>query len=148
MNKEFIRVRSISDIVISASLIAAGIVLVALPTSEAINITGFFMVLTGLLLAFVLKTAYMDTDTKERFHKKELYFQHAMYAALSSAIVSKPESVDLAEADKGNSLRLDVYVCKSKGKAYLQLFEYVPYKYEPCSQIHEHEIGRVEQLIK
>ena len=106
------------------------------------------MVLTGLLLAFVLKTAYMDTDTKERFHKKELYFQHAMYAALSSAIVSKPESVDLAEADKGNSLRLDVYVCKSKGKAYLQLFEYVPYKYEPCSQIHEHEITRVEQLIK
>lgn len=148
MNKEFIRVRSISDIVISASLITAGIVLVALPTNEAINIAGFFMILTGMLLAFVLKTGYIDTATKEKFQKKELYFQHAMYAALTSAIASKPESIDMTEVDKGNSLRLDVYVCKSKGKAYLQLFEYVPYKYEPCSQIHEHAIDRVEKLIK
>lgn len=148
MNKEFIRVRSISDIVISASLIIAGTVLVALPTNEAINIAGFFMILTGLLLAFVLKTAYMDTATKEKFHKKELFFQHAMYPALTSAVASNPESVDMTEVDKGNSLRLDVYVCRSSGKAYLQLFEYVPYKYEPCSQIHEYTIDRVVKLIK
>lgn len=148
MNKEFIRVRSISDIVISASLIIAGTVLVALPTNEAINIAGFFMILTGLLLAFVLKTAYIDTATKEKFHKKELFFQHAMYPALTSAVASNPESVDMTEVDKGNSLRLDVYVCRSSGKAYLQLFEYVPYKYEPCSQIHEYTIDRVVKLIK
>lgn len=148
MNKEFIRVRSISDIVISASLIIAGTVLVALPTNEAINIAGFFMILTGLLLAFVLKTAYMDTATKEKFHKKELFFQHAMYPALTSAVASNPESVDMTEVDKGNSLRLDVYVCRSSGKTYLQLFEYVPYKYEPCSQIHEYTIDRVVKLIK
>lgn len=148
MNKEFIRVRSISDIVISASLIIAGTVLVALPTNEAINIAGFFMILTGLLLAFVLKTAYMLTATKEKFHKKELFFQHAMYPALTSAVASNPESVDMTEVDKGNSLRLDVYVCRSSGKAYLQLFEYVPYKYEPCSQIHEYTIDRVVKLIK
>lgn len=148
MNKEFIRVRSISDIVISASLIIAGTVLVALPTNEAINIAGFFMILTGLLLAFVLKTAYMDTATKEKFHKKELFFQHAMYPALTSAVASNPESVDMTEVDKGNSLRLDVYVCRSSDKAYLQLFEYVPYKYEPCSQIHEYTIDRVVKLIK
>ena len=148
MNKEFIRVRSIKDIVISSLLVIAGSVLLALPTNEAINIAGFFMIMTGILLAFVMKTAYMDTVTKEKFQKKEFFFQHAMYEPLTSALAKKPESVDLAEADKGSSLRLDVYVCKSSGKAYLQLFEYVPYKYEPCSQVHEHPIERVEKLIK
>ena len=148
MNKEFIRVRSISDNVISSSLVITGSVLLALPTNEAVNIAGFFMILIGILLAFVMKTAYMDTETKEKFQKKEFFFQHDMYTSLSSAVASKPESVNLAEADKGNSLRLDVYVGKASGKAYLQLFEYVPYKYEPCSQIHEHAIGRVEKLVK
>ena len=148
MNKEFIRVRSVSDILISSSLVIIGSVLLALPTDEAINIAGFFMIMTGILLAFVMKTGYMDTVTKEKFQKKEFFFQHAMYEPLTAALAKKPESVDLSEADKGSSLRLDVYVCKSSGKAYLQLFEYVPYKYEPCSQVHEHAIERVEKLIK
>ena len=148
MNREFVRVRSIGDIVISSALVIIGSVLLALPTNEAINIAGFFMIMVGILLAFVMKTAYMDALTKEKFQKKEFFFQHAMYAPLTSALASKPESVDLAEADKGTSLRLDVYVSKSSGKAYLQLFEYVPYKYEPCSQIHEHAIERVEKLLK
>ena len=148
MNKEFIRVRSASDIAISSSLVIIGSVLIALPTNQAINIAGFFMILTGILLAFVLKTAYMDVESKLKYQKKEIYFQHTMYPALLSAVASKPESVDLAEADKGNALRLDVYVSRSAGKAYLQLFEYVPYKYEPCSKVHEHAIDRVEKLIK
>ena len=49
---------------------------------------------------------------------------------------------------KGNAVRLDVYYSKASGKAYLQLFEYIPYKYEPCSKIYEHEIIKVGKLIK
>ena len=71
-----------------------------------------------------------------------------MNAAISSAIASKPDSVDLGEEDKGNAVRLDVYFSKSAGKAYLQLFEYVPYKYEPCSKIYEYEIEQVQNLIR
>ena len=147
MEKEFIRVRSIKDIVIFVSLIVAGSVLVALPTSTAVNITGFFLIFAGLILALVLKSAYRDTSTGEIYRKKEHYFLQAMHQAVLSAIASKPESVDLAEADKGNALKLDVYYSRSSGKAYLQLFEYVPYRYEPCSKVHEHQIGNVEKLI-
>lgn len=148
MEKEFIRVRSINDIVIFVSLIVAGSVLVALPTGTAINITGFFMIFAGIILALVLKTGHKDTETGERYQKKEHYFQQAMNAAISSVLDSKPESIDLTQAEKGNALKLDIYYSKSAGKAYLQLFEYVPYKYEPCSRIYEHQIGRVEKLIK
>ena len=148
MEKTFIRVRSIKDIVIFVSLIALGSVLVALPTGTAVNITGFFMIFAGLILALVMKSGYKDAEKGDCYNKKEHYFQQAYNAALSSAISKKPESVDLSEEDKGNALRLDVYYSKSSGKAYLQIFEYVPYKYEPCSKVCGHPLSKVEKLIK
>ncbi len=148
MEKTFIRVRSIKDIVISVSLIVLGSVLVALPTSASVNITGFFMIFAGIILALVLKTGYKDTETGEMYCKKEHYFQQSMNALIASVIEAKPDAVDLSEAEKGNAVRLDVYFSKSTGKAYLQLFEYIPYKYEPCSKTYEHELARVGNLIK
>ena len=140
MEKEFIRVRSIKDIVIFVSLIVAGSVLIALPTGAAVNITGFFLIFAGLILALAMKTGHKDPSTGETFMKKELYFQQTQHAANMSAIAAKPESGDMREAEKGNSLKLDIYYRKSSGKAYLQLFEYVPYKYEPCSKVYELEL--------
>ena len=148
MDQEFIRVRSIKDIVIFVSLIVAGSVLIALPTGASVNITGFFLIFAGLILALAMKTGHKDPSTGETFMKKELYFQQTQHAAIMSAIAAKPESVDMREAEKGNSLKLDIYYRKASGKAYLQLFEYVPYKYDPCSKVYEHELCKVEKLIK
>ena len=147
MEKEFIRVRSVKDIVIFTSLIILGAILVALPTSTSVNITGFFLIFAGLILSLTLRSGYKDTATGEKYLKKEHFFQQAMNAAISSAIASKPESVDMSEKDKGNAVRLDIYFSKTSGKAYLQLFEYVPYKYEPCSRMYEHQMSKIAKLI-
>ena len=106
------------------------------------------MIFAGLILSLVMKSGYKDAEKGDCYNKKEHYFQQAYNAALSSAISKKPESVDLSEEDKGNALRLDVYYNKASGKAYLQLFEYIPYKYEPCSEMLEYGIDRVEKLIR
>ena len=148
MEKTFIRVRSIKDITIFLSLIILGSILIALPTSASINITGFFMIFAGGILALVLKSAYKDETTGEKYLKKERYFQQTMHTTISAAIASKPDSVDLSEEDKGNALRLDIYYSKSSGKAYLQLFEYVPYTYQSCSKMHECELSKASKLIK
>lgn len=146
--KTFIRVRSTKDITISVSLIILGCVLVALPTGTGVNVAGFFLIFAGIALAIFMKTGYKDTETRGKFQKKEIYFQQAMNAAVASAIASKPETVDLSEADKGSALKLDIYYSKSSGKAYLQLFEYIPYKYESCSKMYEYDLARVGKLIK
>ena len=59
MEKTFNRVRSIKDITTFVSLIVLGSILIALPTSASINITGFFLIFAGLILALVLKTGYL-----------------------------------------------------------------------------------------
>lgn len=148
MEKTFVRVRSAKDIILFASLIIIGSVLVALPTGAGVNIAGFFLIFAGLIVALIVKTSYKDTETGVKYQKTEHYFQQAMNSVISSALETKPESIDLNEADKGNAVKLDIYHSKASGKAYLQLFEYVPYTYEPCSKMYEYQIADVEKLIK
>ena len=148
MEKTFTRVRSIKDITVFVSLIVAGSILIGLPTGTSVNITGFFLIFAGFILAFVLKSAYKDDETGVRYQKKEHYFQQAMNAPISSALASKPESIDLDQAEKGNAVKLDIYYSRTAGKAYLQLFEYVPYRYEPCTRIYEHKLETIDKLIK
>ena len=148
MEKTFIRVRSIKDIIIFSSLAIVGVILTSLPVGDAAQIAGFFMIITSVILALVLKSAYKDVETNEKYMKKERYFQQTMHSAIASAISSNPCSVDLSEEDKGNGLRLDIYFSQTSGKAYLQLFEYVPYAYQTCTQMYEHEISKASNLIK
>ena len=54
----------------------------------------------------------------------------------------------MSEEDKGNGIRMDIYHSKDTGKAYIQLFEYVPYKYEPCSRVIEFNLTEVADLVK
>ena len=148
MEKTFTRVHSIKDIVIFISLLILGGILLAVPTSDAVNITGFFLIFAGAILALVLKTGYKDVETNVKYIKKERYFQQAMHAAIADAIASKPDSIDLSQENKGNAIKLDIYFSKASGKAYVQLFEYVPYTYQPCSNMYEYEIYKVSKLIK
>ena len=147
MEKTFIQVRSVKDIVISSVLIAFGGLLIIFPTSPALNITGSVLISTGILLAFVLKSGFKDLQTGELYLKKEHYFQNVMNAQLASAIATKPESVDLTQEDVGNSIRLDIYFSKTTNKAYIQLYKYIPYRYEPCTTMFEYELNRVGKLI-
>ena len=148
MEKTFTRVHSIKDIVIFISLLVLGGILVAVPTGDAVNISGFFLIFAGAILALVLKTGYKDVETNVKYIKKERYFQQAMHAAIADAIASKPDSIDLSQENKGNAIKLDIYFSKATGKAYIQLFEYVPYTYQPCSKMYEYEISKVSKLIK
>ena len=147
MEKEFSRIRSAKDITITASLIITGCILVALPTSESINITGFFMIFTGLILAFVLRTGYKDNATGDKYSKVEKFFAQSMKSDISTALETSFKKLNLSEEDKGNGIRLDIYYSRKTGKSYTQLFEYIPYKYEPCTKQYEHDTADIESII-
>lgn len=147
MKKEFVRVRSVKDIAVFASLIILGSILIALPTGTGINITGFFLIFAGLILSLVLRTSFKDTETGQKFNKNEHYFQQDMKAEILSALRKDPSYINMSEADKGNGLKVDIYYSKSLAKAYVQVFEYIPYKYQPCSEVFEYETSKVNNLI-
>ena len=148
MNKEFTRVRSIKDLTISSLLTIIGCALVALPTSTSINLLGFFMIFAGIILFMALRSAYKDIETGNIYKKTEYFFSQSMRQEISNAIASKPEAIRITEEDKGNGVRLDIYHNQKTGKAFLQLFEYVPYKYEPCSRVYEYKTAEINRLLK
>ncbi len=146
MEKNFIRVRSIKDITISSVLTITGCVLIALPTATSINVLGFFMIFTGILLFFLLKTGYKDQESGVKYCKKERFFAQAQRAAILDKLACNPDGINLKEEDQGNAVRLDIFYSEADGKAYLQLFEYIPYKYEPCSKLYEHSLCNITNL--
>lgn len=150
MEKNFIRVRSTKDAIISVIITVVGAVLFIIDFSIGIRILGFFMLLIGLLLFFTLKNSYKDEETGIIYHKKEKYFEGCRRDELSSAISRRncKCKVDLSKENKGNTLRLDIYYNKQAGKAYMQIFEYIPYRYEPYSNLYEHELVNVVELIE
>ena len=148
MEKTFSRVYSAKDITIILTLVIVGSILVLLPTSGSINILGFFMIIAGIILGIFMKTGYKDDETGIRYCKTEHFFASDKRDILKKAITGIPKKEVLSGEDSGNSLRMDIYYSTKSGKAYIQLFEYVPYKYEPFTLMHEHDLKNVTEIIR
>lgn len=144
MVKNFVRVRSVWDIVISISVIIIGCALMILPDSNGIMIAGFFVFAAGLILLWTMKTAYKDESNGEIFCKKERYFPHSKQEQLMHSLTS-PTHFNTMRENEGNYYRLDVYY--NRKKIYIQLMEYVPYTYEPCTDFYEYNIGDGAKFI-
>ena len=148
MEKKFIRVRQLKDIVIFFLLIIIGCLMTSVTEIIGVNVVGFVIIISGFVYAFVLRDVYKDVETGEKYLRKELLFKQEMKYAILSVIGSAPETIKISEEGKGQVVRLEIYYGKTSGKAYLQLFEYVPHQYEPCSDIYEYETNRIKKLIK
>lgn len=148
MKKNFIRVRSTKDIVIFSMLIIAGGILALIPGVDSLNLGGYSLIVVGAVLALFLKSGYKDADTKELYVRKEFLFPKEMKVAILTALFSNPNSIELSKNGESQALQLELFYSKASGKAYLQLFEYIPYQYEMCSEIYEHEISKIGKLLE
>lgn len=148
MEKKFIKTRCVKDIIIFASLIVIGALLSFLSIGIEMNIVGWTLVITGIILAFVLKNGYKDINSGERYQRIEYLFPQNMKSNILSALENNPNSIELLKDGDSQSLRLEIYFNVKADIAHIQLFEYIPYKYEPCSKTYDYEIEKVGKLIK
>lgn len=147
MEKKFIKVRTITDIIIALVLLTAGIALVILPTSVAANIFGCSLSFIGLLLLICLKSGYRDADTGENYRMKIKYFPNTSKECILSALKNKIEDIDMSEEDKGTALMINVFYNKESQRAFICLYEYIPYQYHAISETYEYPADRIIKLI-
>lgn len=148
MEDRFIRVRSLKDIIIFTSLIIIGLALAVMPVDIGYNLAGYTLIVIGFLLGCFLKSNYKDIETQKEYLKKELSFSADMKTPILSALKTTPASIDISKNGKGQVLILKLYYGKVSQNAYLQLFEYIPHQYEPCSEIYEYDRASIENLLK
>ena len=148
MYKNFIKVRSGKDIFISAGVIVTGSVLIAFPTAESVNILGFLMIFAGILLGIFLKTGWKDEHDGGRYDKFEIYLDKSKMKEISKSLSINICPSMIKSNGNGTGLRLDIYHNKKNGKTYVQLFEYVPFQYEPCTDMYEQEYKNITEIVK
>ena len=147
MKPQFYRVRSVKDIVISVTLIIAGIALMSYPSGIGITILGMFLFLIGSLFLYLFKSVYKKKGTKEIYHKRELQFRREILQTIQDAVLSDPNQIDMKKEGLGWTVKLNIYFSREADKGYIQLYEYIPYNYEPCTQMMEYRINQIEKLL-
>ena len=148
MEKQFNRVRSVSDVIVSVSMLVSGAILMFFSSNIGLNIGGFFLLLSGSLFICMYKNGYKESESKVMYHKKELYFRKDTLKSTKEAVLSDPGSIELSTIGKGWTLKLNLYYNKKTGKAYIQLFEYLPFNYEPVTDMLEYDVEEIQRLIK
>lgn len=147
MDNNFVKTRSTRDIIISAVLIVGGVTMVALPTPASVNIAGLFLACTGIVLFAVLKTAWKNTETREKFHSKTLYFPREMEVKLKEAMSGSLKNISADTTSQSSALKLDILYNKRTGKAFCQLSEYIPYQYHPFTGMVSKPVDEVLHLV-
>lgn len=148
MNQQFIKVRSIKDIIISSSFILVGFILTLLSLGTGVVLAGCTLIVVGVILALILKSAYREVNNPGTYYKKELFFEPKHKTELTMAIKQNPANIDVSNEGKGLSLRLDLYYSRVSQRAFLQLFEYVPYEYIAISEVTECDRYEVKHIIR
>lgn len=148
MKNRFFKVHSVKDIIISASILITGVALVVIPEAESAVIGGYILVVIGTILGFLLRSEYKDSQTKERFLRKELLFLAEQKASILTALEKSPNTINLAKEGEGQALRLEIFYSKKAGIALLQLYEYIPHRYIACSEVYEYGLDKVDKLLK
>ena len=136
------------DVVISTSTVVLGCILAIVPLGAGVAIGGYMLIILGFLLALMMKSEYREELSGEKYQKQEYFFPKEEKNQLLSALASAPGKIDLGQKGKGQVLRLDIYYSKALGKCYIQLFEYVPYQYVPCSQLVGCELPKISNLLE
>lgn len=148
INSEFVKVHSVMDTIVYVALIIAGVLLILLPLGQVIAVFGCFLIVSGIVVALINKTEYKNLQLKGHFKKLEYYYPLKKRSEIVGALMGEPGMMLFPpDNDNENVLRLDVYYAKSGDKAYLQLFKYVPYIYEPASIVYEVDKESIQQLL-
>lgn len=137
MNKEFVRVRSTRDILISSVMTVLGIILIAIPSSVSVNIFGTVLAVPGILMLLFLKTGYKDVNTGLVYKRKIKYYSATAKNDILSSLNGKVSSFDWTVTPGGSAVMVDVYEGSKSDKVYVRVSEFVPYNYEPCSDWFE-----------
>ena len=146
MEKNFTKIRSIKDYLISSLLILGGVICIIIPSGVSINILGALLIFTGTFLFFVLKSSYKDEETGKIYRKIERFYPQSQKEVFLRALKTRLDSIDTNEEDKGNGLRMDIYT-DGKEQVYIQLFEYVPYNYIKCSDFYSFTHSESAKLL-
>ncbi len=142
MEMNFKKVHTVTDLVISAVILIAGIVL----SFYSLGI-GFIVALCGLLMVLFCKGGYKKDGEGVVLKKKSEELCKSSKASVVEFLNGKSAEVTLKQGNEGGCVRLLVYYNKCEKIAYAQLFDFHDYSYQPSMDMVELRGECVDKLL-
>lgn len=142
MQIKFKKVHTKKDLIISAIVLAAGIGLYFINAG-----LGIFMAVCGLLMLLLYKGGFKREGKDVVLQKKAIDVAHSCKDSLKGFMEGKDVEPEVKTSINGGIIRLEVYYNTADAIAYVQLFDFSNYTYEPATEIVEICGERAEILI-
>ena len=149
MEKEFIRTRSVLDILVSLAFVSLGTILTFYPLGKMSGAIGIVCLIVGFLSLLLLKTTYKDEMGEEGYIKKTFCFPNDMKEDILAAMRNGSiENIGNIHSEcNSQSILLCAYCHKKSDKVFLRLYEYVPYSYVPCTDFCKVSYGELKEML-
>jgi len=144
-DKQIVRVHRVTDIIISAFILAAGAILMKYAPSLAW--LGITLLFCGVIMVPFYRTGYKLKGIDGIFLKKEYLLPNECKKDISSFVEGKTDDFDINPFHRGGLL-LELYSNKDKSKMYGQLFNYETNVYAPQSALSELNMDKLDILLK
>ena len=136
------KVHTRKDLMISAIVLAAGIGLYFVNAGLGITIA-----VCGLLMLLLYKGGYKREGDSLVLRKKALDVAHSCRDSLKGYLEGKDVEPVVEASMNGGVIRLEAYYNAEAAVAYVQLFDFSNYTYEPATELVELRGPRAEALI-
>ena len=146
MDQTIRKSRTSYDMLFSMVIVFIGIAACAISHSGAITLMGILFIITGIICWMILKSGYVDTTTSRSIKKEEAYFPVEYKQNLIDAVLNNPERLNELPNSPMNTMK--VHLFHNDTDLYLQLFEYIPCEYKPCTKLIKHKMCDLSKLIR
>ena len=136
------KVHTAKDLIISALILAAGIGLYFVNAG-----LGVVIAVCGLLMLLLYKEGYKREEEGIVLHKKAIDIAHTCRDSLKGFLDGKDVEPEVNTGLSGGVIRLEAYYNADAAVAYVQLFDFSNYTYEPATGIVELRGPRAEKII-
>lgn len=138
MNSNIVKKNSFTPIAISLAIVLAGIVITFFSFPYAKGL-GSILILSGIISLSMSKKTLVDSRTGNKILSYTYFFPNIEKEKIKNMCETHDfdKLKSIIQSEQG--LQMDVYLSTSGEYGAIQLYEYIPYKYERCSPLYEYE---------
>lgn len=142
MEINFKKVHTAKDLIISSSVLIAGIGLFFVNKG-----LGILFAACGVGMFFICKSGYRKDGRGVTLRKVSKDLSRTCRQSVLDYLDGKDICPSIIEGNDGGSIRIDVFFNESAGVAYAQVFNFDNYAYEPATTLVELHSPKADKLI-
>lgn len=143
MEKNFRRVHTLNNIIVTAVIAVAGIGLVFVNTG-----LGIALIFVAVLLFFLWKSGFKKDGLDTVFTKEAIDVPRSFRQNIIDFLEGKTDEVEFKEGCEGGCVRIETFYNKNEQVAFAQLMDFSSYTYQPVGEMVELRGAKAAKFIE